>query len=55
MTYEDHHSPKTDIEKLVDDYVVDEAEKKRDEKTGIAPKGIMSLTELAMHLKIAIS
>jgi len=39
------------IEQLVDDYIVDEAEKKRDEKTGLAPKGIMSLTELAMHLK----
>lgn len=44
-------TPKADMEKLIDDYVVDEAEKKRDEKTGIAPKGIMSLTELAMHLK----
>jgi hypothetical protein len=38
---------------LVTKYVFDEMSKKRDEKTGIAPNGICSLTELAYQLKQA--
>jgi hypothetical protein len=38
-------------QELITKFVIDEMFKKRDEKTGIAPNGICSLTELAYQLQ----
>lgn len=40
-------------EDLIHDYVEEEMLKRRDEKSGVAPKGKMSLTELTERMKIA--
>jgi hypothetical protein len=42
-------------DELIEDYITEEMLKRRDEKTGVAPKGSCSLTELAEKMKHAPS